>query len=224
MANFYNLPSAWNPNYAPYDPAEAEGLERRAIGTQQLPNGTFDEPIVADGGYAVPKYVLKEGYGQGAVATKWMARGTVDGNPSWLNKPTSAWTMMGQAEEFRVAIAGNETDGAGISYGKTAPVDPFAQYGRRAARLITNSMARLPPAKRGPALKVVLDKLDTSLFARASSAAKKTGSLEAGIAAAMTSGIRGEIVELGRSKRMPRARSLLGLAAFGHAPASPVAT
>lgn len=225
-ANFYNLPDAWDPGYAPYDPAEAEGLERRAITTQQLPNGTYDEIPVGDGGYAVPKYVLAEGYGQGAAVTKWMPRGTVDGNPNWLLQPTSAWKPVAEnakAVDYKVAVDGLGDD-AVTDYGARA-ADPFAQYGSKGATLLFAKIARVHPSKRAAALRSVMNQIDPTLHGRAVILATKyrstmppAAAYRAGVAQAMSEGLRNEVIALGKGKR-PKVKSHLGLAAVGSAPA-----
>lgn len=223
MTNFYNLPPPWNPGYAPYDPAEAEGIERRSITTQQAPRGTYDEPTVSDAGYAVPRYVLDEGYGQGAIITAPMPRGTVDMDPTWLTKPTSSWRPAGRedgGELYNVTVL--EGDPV-YDFGAASRPDPFATYGQKAARSLLARLQSVPRSQKQQALRVVLDKLDPSLWSRtATEAARWKGApapvaLERGLAAAMAKGIRGEVVRMGETRRAPGPRSLLGLSVHGAA-------
>src|SRR5262249_48601859 len=48
----------------------------------------YDMPNVGTGGYAVPNYIMKEGYGQGTFTTKWLPPGTYTTPtiPHYLNR------------------------------------------------------------------------------------------------------------------------------------------
>lgn len=219
--NFYNLPGPWDPGYAPYDPAEAEGLERRAINTDWMPRGTYDDPAVSAAGYATPAYALSEGYGQGALVTKWIPRGTVDAQPKWLEKPTSAWretTGAGGRVDYAVAVA---TSGLGDDAVRSYGPNPYQVYGQRAAHLIMQRLSGVTSNK-SKALRTVLDQIDPALWPKAQRAAatlpKGTPAntrVEAALASAMADGITSEVVQIGKTGRRPKPQSLLGLSSYG---------
>jgi hypothetical protein len=221
----YNVPPPWDPGYAMPDYAEAEGLERRAYHTKWMSRGTYDDPKVGTGGYAVPKYVLEEGIGQGAMVTKWLPRGTKPNIPHFLQQPQtrllSAKASPGGGRAYDISLSGD--DGAAVSYAPQRASDPFAEYGRRAARYLLVQVRRVPVEQRKAALKAVLDTLDPSLWQRAAAAAEKmkaqgaqaATALEVALASSMARGILEEVVEVGRTRQAPSTVSQLGLGCYG---------
>src|SRR5512142_806693 len=124
----YNLPPGWDPGFVLPENVRDEGLERRAFVTKQLPRGTYDNPSVGTGVYAVPQYVLGEEYGPGTLTTKWRPSGTYDGGaiPGWLSRrPQVARTTM-------LPRGGREITMRAM--GDAPMPEPFETYGQRAAQ------------------------------------------------------------------------------------------
>lgn len=107
--------------------------------------------------------------------------------------------------------------------GAAAASNPIARYGQRAAAHLVTTVRTLPPAQRGPALQVILDKVDPTLRRRAAAHTRvlRAGgvpankALEGGLAKAMSEGILSELVRAGQQRRAPGPRSLLGMGCYG---------
>lgn len=220
-SNPYNLPPPWNPGYAVPDNVADEGLERRAYTTAWAQRGSFDNPKVGDAGYALPQYVKDEGYGVGAMVTRWAQRGSYAGPevPHWLDKQASKIVgterLPGGATKMQIAtLSGVEMKVAGDAQ--------FTAYGMKSARALIATVRMMPPAQRVEQIKKALDQIDPKLYGRAKDAADKEAkmgvpadvALERGIAAAMSVGLAGELVDLGKGKA-PARRSQLGTVAYG---------
>ena len=169
----YNLPPPWSPKYAYPANTRVEALQRGTFTTRQQPRGSYDDPAVGDGGYAVPDYVLAQPYGQGAHVTKWMPRGTVVGRvPHWVQQPNFAILAQTKASG----------DGTGYEIGppiESVHTDPFQSYGARVADQVMLHLRRLPPPQRKPALKALFRRIDPKLYSRVYATA--TTAVRAGI-------------------------------------------
>lgn len=97
--------------------------------------------------------------------------------------------------------------------------DPFKTFGQRAAAVLISSVQQLPPGQRSSVMRQAMTRIDPTLPARAeklTAEARARGlspaaALQQGIAAAMATGVVGELATLGRTRRMPGSSSLLGL-------------
>ncbi len=222
----FNLPSSWGPGMALPDNVIDEGLERRALVTQQRQDGTFDNPSVNSpeysSGYAIPEYINREGYGRGAFVSKQAPRGTYYGPeiPDWLNYPVAAAENVQRLSRGRVgytmeSLAGD--DGAG---GGELPA-VYADYGRKAAAVILKHVGQQPPARRKAELRRALDRIDRSLWGRTEAIAKRyekqgaspAAALRDGLARAMGAGILAEVIKTGVNARPP-VTGQLGLGCF----------
>jgi hypothetical protein len=237
----YGIPKAWSPSLAIPQYIKDEGLQRHAFTTLEAPDGTYDNPPVGSGNYVVPQYVLNDGYGQGATGTKWAPRGTYYGPkiPSWLSKPGNRVVAQQQlpagATQFTVKNAASSTtrgvgvisalQGLGADSIPNEGMHPsYVAYGQNAATHLMNSVKKLAPANRKPALKKILDTVDKSLWPRTSTIANRylaqgvppAQALHAGLARAMATGFAAEIIHTGMKAQKPKARSLMGLGAYGH--------
>ncbi len=217
MARPYNLPAPWDPGFAMPKNALDEGLERRALVTKQAPRGTYDQPAVGGGGYAVPEYVMDEGYGQGAFTTSWMRRGSQERVPYPLNQHPHARVRPAGRGVQRVSFAGLGDIDA------TALPSAYRNFGARAAQRVLAHVGALPPPHRKAALRQVLDQIDPALWGRVDQLAQPavragvhpTRALSDALGHAMAAGMAAEVVKVGRSRRAPQARSLLGLGCYG---------
>lgn len=201
----FDIPKSWDPGYAVPAYVKAEGLQTRAFVTRWAPRGTYDDPDAKDPSwdkaYAQPQYVQDEGYGQGAAVTQWPARGTYYG------------FSEGRTKQQVVRALGDD-----------APLPAaYDRYGKKAARAIMLRLQAVSPAQRKTELRKLLDAIDPTLWARTEQLANKQvargmapgNALQVALARAMGAGIAGEILELGVSKTLPKARSLLGLGCYG---------
>lgn len=213
----WNLPNAWDPGFVLPKSVNDEGLERRAFITKMMPRGTYDEPNVGTGGYVVPEYVMDEGYGQGAFTTKWQKGGSYGpGVPNWLNQRpqvVSERKLPGGGRAVTIKALGDDE-----------PLHPaFEEYGQRAASVMIGKVAGLPPTRREPALRAIMDKVDKSLWSRTQTIWKRylsqgmapAQAFPRALARAMSAGIAAEIVKTGISGAAPQAKSLLGLGCYG---------
>lgn len=203
----FPIPKPWQSGLAIPGYMQNEGLREGAFVTHPTPRGTYDAPNPFDPSwdktYAVPDYILSEGYGQGARVTHWPARGTYVG------------ATKGQAKKATLKALGDVD----------SPALPraYARYGQRAARAIMLRLQAVAPDKRRAELKRLMDAIDPSLWSRTETGANKLvargvpapKAIEAALARAMGSGVAAEILELGSSKSLPKARSLLGLGCYG---------
>lgn len=229
--NFYNLPPSWNPGYAIPASVMDEGLERRAFVTNMTPRGTFDNPKVGNAGYAVPQYVDEEGYGRGTFTTKWLPRGYEGPRvPHWLDDQFSrivGQASLGKGKGVVMAMQTPMGDSSAPYSSSGANLGVYGDFGKRAAAAMIANAKRLPPDKRAAALKAMMDKVDSTLYARAGQQAAKAraqgatpqAALAHGIAAAMTEGMLIELHKVGKSRTAPQRRSLLGLGCYGCAAA-----
>lgn len=180
----------------------------------------YNLPAAWDPGFAVPAYVEAEGLGRGTFTTAWMPRGSYGpGVVDYLNQPMTEVADIarrGDQVDYKLETMGALSNEIGMT-------DPIAAYGRSASRFLVQRVMALPPAKRAPALKLVLDKIDPTLHARAgqiATQAKAQGmspraALERGLAAAMSDGVLKELVTVGKRSQAPAVHSLLGLSCYG---------
>lgn len=197
MSSFFDLPPPWNPGYALPSNVKDEGLYRSAMVTRQYPRGTYNTQAGAavHNGYAIPGYIRREEVGQGAQVTRWAPRGT--------------WYPSGT----KMKALGDDVDAGGGA---------FAAYGQRAAAYLFERVQYLPPGERLQAMKLVLDKVDPTLWARAEEAARPfvkmmgpRAAMQEGLARAMSKGVVKELEKIGRSRRAPAKKSLTGLGCYG---------
>lgn len=213
----YNLPAAWDPGFVLPSNVRDEGLQRRAFVTKQLPRGTYDDPRVGTGGFAVPQYVHDEGYGQGTFTTKWQPSGSYVGPkvPNWLNQRPKVIRQR--------KLPSGKVVSTIQPLGDDEMPEPFETYGQRAAQMMLNRVAILPPGKRGPALHQIMDTIDKSLWTRVQGILRRyvaqgmttAQALPLAIARAMSTGIAAEIIDAGLKRKPPQAKSLLGLGCYG---------
>jgi hypothetical protein len=236
----WNLPKAWSPGFALPGYVRAEGLQRRAFVTEYPPDGTYDNPDVGNNGnFAVPKYIMKEGYGGGAFVTKWAPRGTYYGPkiPQFIEMPesevTSSKKLPGGGYEYNVdSLAGDS------SIDEPMP-EPFESFGTQAADVIIKAVARAPRNQRKAHMRTILNKIDPTLYGRATGIARTlvghgmhpTQAVGRGIAKAMSTGMAAEIVNLGHKHiqsggkvAKPANKGLLGLGCYGPSPMGSLAT
>lgn len=235
----FNLPPAWSPGLALPENVVGEGLERRALVTMQVPDGTFDNPAVGTGGYVVPKYIQKEKYGRGTYVSAWQQRGTYNGPglPNWLNYPVSAVAQVTESPGNKVAyvldsLHGDPEDGSGHSVRARMPAlpgivkplpGPFEDYAQHTATILMRHALSHPPTQRQVALKQVMNRIDPSLYGRAAAYAKTyeragvppRAALHHGIARAMGTGLLSEVIRTGQSRMAPPNRGQLGLGCYG---------
>lgn len=216
----YTFPKSRRGSYAIPQYVKDEGLERHAFVTLQAPDGTFDNPAVGDGGYVVPKYVLKDPIGQGVRITKWAPRGTYYGPkiPYWLNQTGNVIVKEKPAKGGGTAITMvglGDVSSSGL---------PFNGYGNKVASLILGHVTKAyPPAQRKEQLKKIANAIEPTLWARAAEMTRRNiargmspaAAIHVGLANAAETGMAAEIVNLGRTRMLPKARSLLGLGCYG---------
>lgn len=206
MTKPYGVPPSWNPGYAIPRSIQNEGLRRRAFVTKMAPRGTYDASVGKNTGYATPQYIIEEPSGQGTYTTAWAPRGTAPPIPDPMNRTAGAQISMG-----------------GLGNVGTPPANPFATYGQKAASRILKHVGKVPPLARPVVLAHMLNTIDPTLHARTqqnvrvliSRGVKPQAALQQGLAHAMSTGIVGELVNVGRSRRAPQPRSLLGLGCYG---------
>ncbi len=223
--NPYDVPPPWDPGYALPANVRAEGLRRRALVTDWAPRGTFTPGAPATASWAVPGYAKTEPEDESLTrTTAWAQRGMVYAVGG--KKMTQAGgESVGAATKG--SLMGTRSYGMGAlepcGEAKGYMPDPFQVYGVAASKFLLSRVAVLPPARRAQALRTVLDHVDRSLWERASRNAQQiraTGAspsqaLQQGLAAAMSDGMIKEVIELGRTRRAPKQRSLLGLGCYG---------
>lgn len=214
----FNLPPPWDPGFALPGNVRAEGLQRRGFVTEWMPRGTYDQPVVGTGGYAVPQYVMDEGYGQGTFTTTWEPRGEYDGGkiPHWLDKRPQ---LIGDSRRPRggrnVTVA---VPVSGLGDDASAP-QSLADFGEKGAAMIIAQIAQFPAAKRTWHLRLILDKLDPTLWKRTrdiaaalvASGVAKGAAFRQALARALTAGFAAELIRLGQTGGAPQPGSLLGL-------------
>ena len=187
-------------------------------------------------GYALPKNVLDEPYGQGVIITKQVKRGTISAlQPSWLVDGPGAQGSLGGVEHGSLGgstIAGNSLRGgaqgslSGTPFdAKEGPVqiggasDPIANFGREAAKLVLSEMKKVLPAERVSTMRRVLDDIDAKLFdqvaagakARQAAGASAADALEKALAASLAGSYLEQLQKLGKTGQVPTS-GVLGLA------------
>lgn len=180
----------------------------------------YNLPAAWDPGYALPAYVEAEGLGRGAMVTKWQPRGSYGpGVVDYLARPMATVVdeikQRGRAPAFQIATLGDVATPAGH--------DPVAAYGRKAARAIMASVARLPAQDRVRAMRIILDEIDPKLWTRAEQRARAAhaqglapaAALERGLASSMSDGVVEELIEVGKTRTAPPLASLIGLSCYG---------
>lgn len=195
----YRTRNPYNPGYALPDNVLAEPPGRNTIATVQRQRRTFDSPGVIPQawrtGYALPDYVEAEPLGRGAISTYQRPRKTI---------PTLIPNALG--DDSASSIVGSS-------------IDPFKQYGMRVSEMILGSINEVPLDMRQIALKSVLNELEPGLYARVSSRAVKyknrgmemTEALGAAIASSVSEGLAKEVIQVGKSGKLPPRKSLMGL-------------
>lgn len=224
-----NVPPPWDPGFALPANVKAEGLQRRAFVTRWAPRGTYDPSMPqVTGGYAQPKYVMEEGYGQGTMVSWWPASGSYAGPrvPHWENqrpKLVAGGVAPRGGQYLTVKSTGLSGMGdVGSAVGEQAFPEPYHSYGQKAATHVLTQIQKVPPSQRKAQLKRVLDAVDPSLWSRASEITTrlmKKGvapkqALHGGLARAMSAGFIAELHHAGKAGA-PRARSLAGLGCYG---------
>lgn len=181
-------------------------------------------------GYAIPKYVMAEPPGRGTFTTKMIPRRTISQlPPDYLAKPAS--TLSGNTlvkstlagSSLGGSSLGNDTLGAGGSTLELAKAnggeDPIKTYGSRAANIVLSELQNVSPKERVSTMKEILDKVDPTLFARATKETEKfkakgmpaKTAARKGLAKAFSEGITGEFVKLGKEEKkkgLERARQV----------------
>lgn len=102
-------------------------------------------------------------------------------------------------------------------------VGPIAAYGVRASELIMSSIRQVPQAERSLAIRMLLDKLDPSLYeAVAAEAQANQGkgmaprpAMQAALATKLSAGMAAELVKVGRAALAGRAPTSTSLEALG---------
>jgi hypothetical protein len=204
----YKIPPPWQSNYAIPAYVRAEGMRTRAFVTKWAPRGTYDDPDAFDPSWdsalAIPQYIKDEGYGQGAKVTEWAPRGTYAGG----NKPAA------KSNGKKVAL--------GDFAGATLPAS-YNRFGQRAAAVILKRVGPLPTNSRRDALRKILDVIDKDLWSRSSQLAAElerkgvapATAVQTALARAMSEGAAREVVETGKRRTLPQARTVMGLGIYG---------
>jgi hypothetical protein len=209
----FNLPPFWSPKYAYTDGVRVEDLQRGTFTTRQQPRGSYDDPWVSSQGYLVPNYVMQTPYGQGAVVTKWMPRGTAPYVAHWFQTP--------RAKIVAQTKASGDGNNYHIEQGNPSQ-DPMRKYGRQVADHVIRSIRKLPKQHRRNAMKQLFDRIDPRLFTRVHATASKARAagipapraLHHAIATEFRSGMARELTQLGQTGRV-RTASQVGLGCFG---------
>jgi hypothetical protein len=216
----------WNPGYALPASIYAEG--ERANVTRQAPRGTYDDPEVSDawsGHYALPGSVRAERPGQEVHVTPWARRGT--GLRNTNNEfAQSALEGLGDAAPPRKMATkdprlarGTAATGGKIVLGGTS--DPIAGFGRDGAAAVMRAVNSVPAGERIKVLRAMLNAIDPAMWTAvdkkmAAAKAKGTppkGGLPKAVAAALANHFAKQVVQVGRSGRVP-VSGVLGLANY----------
>ena len=208
MTAFYNKP--WASGYAlpAYERKENPLKRGSARTTPWLPRGTISSvpPGSKHGGYAVPKYVLKEPVGSQANTTPWLARGTV---PSMKGIKTGLpWKASAHTLDSNGLGALGATNKGTASIGGG---DPIESYGVKAAQVVIQEMKSIPLGKRDAAMRELLGEIDPGLY---SSYKNEMGRIkdmgvpaaqaqEKGLAVAFSRGLTKEFMRLGKKGKAP---------------------
>lgn len=184
----------WDPKFALPSSILAEPPGNRGSHiTAQIPRKTYDALVPYNDMYALPDYL--ENPGTEARYTRALQR-------KWIPSITSI-SMPG---------LGNDQ----------APVNPFAEFGPKAADALLAELGNVPPVGRLFALRLAMDAIEPGLYSRFLAKLElqqKNGragmdAVRAAIAEAAGEGFVREIVALGQGKRPPP-RSLAGLGYYG---------
>ncbi len=228
--NFYNLPPPWNPGYAIPQSVLDEGLSRHTFTTAQLPRGTYDNVKTGTAGYAVPAYVMKEGTGRGTFTTAWLPRGYYGPKiPHYLDQQYTrvmpdGTPGNGVGQRYTASHLGAWPEGIqGNAPVRYANPDIWGTYGRQAADTIVRHVAAVPPAHQAVVMKQILSRIDPDLHGKVDTTVKQFRqqgiplgkAVRAALAHHITQGTLTELARLGKTRRAPQPRSLLGLGCYG---------
>jgi hypothetical protein len=207
--SFYHLPHPWNPGYAIPRYVMAEPPERGTFTTQWMPRGTIPNLVPDFFANPIEKKLLGRNdaglSGLGSLGGCTLAGSTLAG--STLAGSTLAGSTLG-ASEYRLEPLGRN----GMS-------GTITKYGLATARGMIARIRQLPNSQRAAALKMAMDRIDSTLRARCERyalEAQNTGmpagkALELGLARALSEGVTSELARLGTSRQLPQPSSLLGL-------------
>ncbi len=228
--NFYNLPPPWNPGYAIPESVMSEGLQRHAYTTKWAPRGTYDNSTDGTAGYAIPGYVEEEGTGRGTFTTAWLPRGFYGpriphynnrhplrpNNVVVQNRPLSG--LGATATEY--GLLSSNTLGPAVP--KPPPIPPkskaLQKFGKKASQAVLNKLAKVAPAQRDATFRQMAAQIDPGLYNRTQSEISKataagvpaSQAFQVGLSSAMTSGFLDELVQIGRTRKVPKKNSVLG--------------
>lgn len=198
----YRIPHPYDPRFALPANVMAEPPGRHTITTAQRPRKSFEPPgyipSAWDAHFALPKYIRDENIGRGSVHSHWARRRTV---------PTLLPDALGGIDD---------TVRPGF------PGDPFKQYGERVSELLMGTIKQVPADFRQVALEAVLDELEPGLFERVTKRANEykakdgdpRAALQMAIASSVSEGLAKEVIEVGRTGKLPPMRSLMGLGLY----------
>lgn len=186
----------------------------------------YNLPHPWDPGYEIPDYVMAEPMGRGTFTTAWLPRGTVSTlPPDYLAKRVGEGGEMTLGSLGGSSLGGHSLEGDTLAAYRLAPLgqnggDAITAFGRKAAAVVMQGMARVPASERQAYLRRVLRAIDSRLVGELGPAVRRAKSRGIGGAAAtqhalaevLSQGFKREIVELGTRGRR---RGLLGFAPLG---------
>jgi hypothetical protein len=221
MSAFYNKP--WAPGYSlPAYLSKEDPLTRgSAVVTKMLPRGTISNVKGLDkrtAGYSLPAYVRNEPVGSQAGTTPWTPRGTVMSMSSiktGLPWKSSAHTLdsnglgaLGATAVGTATIGGN---------------DPIAEYGKKAAVVVAQTISSVPVGQRENNMRKLLDEVDKGLYTNYIKQRKKFENMgqpapaarQNALAAAFSGGITKEFMKLGKGRKRPEPGTGMGAVSLG---------
>lgn len=215
----YRIPHPWNPRFALPANVMAEPPGRHTITTAQRARKSFDMPGYVPkawrGGFDIPKYIKQENIGRGAASAMQRTRKTFDAMiPDALGDIEAPMPYRLSQEVYAL-------DGVSDVIGSAS--DPFQQYGDRVGEFLMGTIDQVPPEWREPALKAVLKELDPGLpdivASRTKQYMKSLGldaksAMQYAIASSVSEGFSKEVVNAGRTGKMPPAKSIMGLGMY----------
>lgn len=214
----YRIPHPYDARFAIPGNVMAESPGRHTLTTAQRPRRSFDSsgyiPPAWSAHFDLPEYVKAENQGRGAATTMQARRRTISQRlPDALGSTPLAYRLTQEVYAL---------DGSDHFPRPGFPGDPFKMYGERVSELIMGTIWEVPQDLRKMALISLLNELESGLADKVAKRANKyEGSgmspqeaLLNAIASSTSEGLAMEIVEVGRSGKLPRYKSLAGLGAY----------
>jgi hypothetical protein len=153
----------------------------------------------------------------GTFTTQWMPRGTTLFQPGDSLAASSLRPSAFSANTLAsTSLSGSSLGGSSLGDTAAATENPFQTYGRETSSLIQAALQKTPPQQRAEVLKAILDAVDPKLYWQVKKDEKAGASLNKALEKAMSSGIAKDIIELGKGKKVAKAKQIRNAARSRH--------